>query len=368
MPTSVGERRIGTIKMATITKIIFCILLLCAVGCNNTKNEEDTEVQVAIHQDTIDWQNFVGNDYMIDDQHSYIGFKIKYFGFSPVRGRFNSFNGTMFYDPASLEQLSLSIFIDVNSINTGNETRDEDLLKGEGWFHASKFPHIVFKSTAISSKNDGAFEMKGDFTMKGITKEITIPFKKPTGISRDFAGNEQVDFKGHYTLNRKDFDVVGGDFWSTVMENGLTQLSDEVEIELELHTRRPDYQQRYAETDSTDIRKQLLTAIKERGFNTVADTLKELKAAKKLSAGALSTIGYTLNAWDMHEEALAIFEKRLALFPEKTATWNQIGIANLYRKKYAEANKNFRMTLQNDSVDSRAMEYLRLIESLKKNQ
>ena len=83
---------------------------------------------------------FAVNDYLIDDQHSYIGFKIKYFGFSPVRGRFNEFNGHVLYDEKDISKTSVTLFIDVASINTGVEMRDND-LKTSHWFGTEKISY-----------------------------------------------------------------------------------------------------------------------------------------------------------------------------------------------------------------------------------
>ncbi len=237
------------------------------VGFTSCKNQEHTtqtsEETKLTDKSHFDYESFIGNDFHIDDQHSYIGFKIKYFGFSPVRGRFNEFNGTLFYDPLDLTVLRVSVFIDVGSINTGNKRRDNDLRSEGTWFDTNKFPNIIFSSSEVIPKSNGAFDLIGYLTIKGITKVDTISFDKPTDLSKDWAGNNQVDFSGKIIINRQDYEVFGGEFWSAIMENGITQLSDKVEIELDIHTRKFDYQERYDSADSSDLVKLILAACRK---------------------------------------------------------------------------------------------------------
>jgi len=304
---------------------------------------------------------FIGKDYLIDDQHSYIGFKIKYFGFSPVRGRFNTFDGTLFFDENNLQSISTTLFIDINSINTGNTTRDEDLLRENSWFDASKHPYAVFESTEVKPKQNGGFELFGNLTIKDITKPLKIDFEAPTQISRDWAKNEQVDFTGKAVINRQDFGVFGGDFWSTVMENGLTQLSDEVELELNIHCRRPDYIARYNDADSSDIGKMVLNRIKSKDIEAGITLIDSLYHIDQISSGKLSTIGYTLIEWNKMEDALIVFNKKKSLYHDSDIVFNQLAITKYLLGNVPGSISYFQKALELDSLNSRATEYLRMI-------
>ncbi len=342
----------------------FILLFVLLLSCQSEEQATASSVETpAANSSAIDLADYVGGDYLIDDQHSYLGFKIKYFGFSPVRGRFDEFDGTLFYDPDHLDQLSVSIFVDATSINTGNERRDSDLQKEGSWFHAARFPVLSFVSKEVLPQEDGDFALIGDLTIKGVTLPDTFHFDAPTPLSKDWAANDQVDFSGRTTINRQDFGVFGGDFWSSVMENGLTQLSDEVEIELDMHCRRPDYPARYKDTDSLDIGRAILDQIRAEGLEAGLVAIDSIYQADQLSAGKLSTIGYTLNAWGQHEEARSIFEKRRALFPDLRSTWNQLGITALLLNDQASAQQLFEQAWAADSTDSRAHAYLQLLQA-----
>jgi len=101
--------------------------------------------------------------------------------------------------------------LDVNTISTGIEMRDNDLKK-ESYFNAEKYPTINFVSTAVNSGN-----VTGNITIKGVTKQINIPFTAT-------AAGKGYLFEGKFSLNRKDFGVGGG---SVV-------LSDHVDITLKV--------------------------------------------------------------------------------------------------------------------------------------
>ena len=344
-------------------KLIPVLIILTFLGCKNeTTSEDPKNAAAAKNVASFDTSQFIGQDYIIDDQHSYIGFKIKYFGFSPVRGRFDTFDGTVFYEPNHLNQLYMSVVIDVNSINTGNERRDTDLITGEGWFKEKEFPTITFETISSEANADGSFQLTGHFSMNGITKELTIPFETPTAISRDWAANEQVDYSGKITINRKDFGVFGGDFWDTLLEDGLTQLSDEVEIELDIHTRRGDYLARYAELEADNVRKVLIDLFTAEGTKAALMKLDTLQSNEEtaLSSGALNTVGKTLLARQMFAEANALFEKGSALFPDKSLFFNNLGVTQLHMNNTSQAQTYFSKALQIDSSDTRAKAYLSL--------
>ena len=338
------------------------VAFIFLIGC--TSNTNESESRYSPEQSNSSPTSFIGNDYLIDDQHSYVGFKIKYFGYSPVRGRFNSFDGTLFYDENSPGDLSTTIYIDVSSINTGNERRDDDLRREGAWFDVANHPMAIFQSKKILTSEVGGFRLVGDLSIKGVTKEINIDFEPPTSISRDWAKNEQVDFAGSTIINRQDFGVFGGDFWSTIMEDGLTQLSDEVEIELNLHCRRPDYLARYEDADESDIGKQVLDFIKANGIEIGLARIDALHKQQSISSGKLSTIGYTLQEWGMLEEAKSVFNKKMELFEPSPIVYNQLGINQLLSDQKELAMYHFQEAKKLDSADSRATEYLRLMDQL----
>ena len=93
-------------------------------------------------------------------------------GFS---GTFKTWAGTIDYDPAKPEAAHVAISIDTASAATGDGQRDE-ALPGEDWFDAGKSPKATFDATGFTPKGGDSFETSGKLTIRGITKDVTLPF------------------------------------------------------------------------------------------------------------------------------------------------------------------------------------------------
>ncbi len=144
--------------------------------------------------------------YTIDPVHSSIGFKIRHF-VSHVPGSFTQFNGTITVDRDNLENSSVDVVINVGSINTFNEKRDAD-LKSPNYFDADKFGTMAFKSTSWKKTGDNQFDVAGNLTIKGITKEVVLKVTL-LGFGPGMRGAQLSGWEATTTLLRKDFGVTG---------------------------------------------------------------------------------------------------------------------------------------------------------------
>jgi polyisoprenoid-binding protein YceI len=113
-------------------------------------------------------------------------------------GSFKKLDGTIDFDDANLEGSKFNLSIDVASINTGNGMMNKK-AQIEEWFNAGKFPTIKFKSTKVE-KVGSSYQITGNITMKGITKEYVIPAAK----SKD---GKKIVFKGTFYVDRLEFKV-----------------------------------------------------------------------------------------------------------------------------------------------------------------
>ena len=163
----------------------------------------------------------------IDKTHSSILFAVKHMVISKVKGAFDEYSGTIQYDEADITESSVEVTIKTASIDTRDEKRDGH-LKNSDFFDAEKYPEITFKSKRIEKSKDG-FVAVGDFTMRGVTKEITIPFEI-TGVITDPWGNTRMGVSAELKLNRQDYGVS----WSQKMDAGGLVVGDDVEIEIEV--------------------------------------------------------------------------------------------------------------------------------------
>lgn len=165
--------------------------------------------------------------YNIDASHTTIGFAVKHMVVANVKGSFGDFSGTINYDADAPEATSASAVIKVASIDTKNADRDAH-LRNEDFFDAEQFPEITFQTTSVSGTAPD-LTLTGDLTMKGVTKEISLPVEL-SGPITDPWGNERIGLSGETTINRKDFNIN----WSNTLDNGGLVVADNVKLIIEI--------------------------------------------------------------------------------------------------------------------------------------
>jgi len=163
--------------------------------------------------------------YSFDKVHSDVGFQIRHL-VSKVRGRFTDYEGTIVVDKAKPEVSTVELRIKATSIDTGNENRDKD-LRSANFFEVEKYPEITFQSTKITSKGGDHYDVTGNLTMHGTTKEVTLPVTFLGFVNAGRMG-DRAGFETSITLNRKDFGIV----WNRVLDTGGTMLGDDVLISI----------------------------------------------------------------------------------------------------------------------------------------
>jgi len=164
----------------------------------------------------------------IDGSHTSVGFEVKHMMVSKVRGRFGEFTGTIDGDPADLANCTITFDIDVSSIDTSNEDRDNH-LRSPDFFEVDKYPKINFASKKIVQTAEDEFDIIGDITMKGVTKEITFAAEFE-GKAVDPWGQEVAGFAVRGALNRKDFGLT----WNQALEAGGVLVGDKIKISIDV--------------------------------------------------------------------------------------------------------------------------------------
>lgn len=146
-------------------------------------------------------------DYVIDTEgaHAFIQFKISHLGYSWLYGRFNTFSGDFSYDADKLEQAKIQLTIDTNSIDSNHAERDKH-LRSSDFLNVSKHPKATFVSTKIVPKANETFDLHGNLTLNGVTKEVVIAAEK-LGEGKDPWGGYRAGFAGTTTLTLKDFAI-----------------------------------------------------------------------------------------------------------------------------------------------------------------
>ena len=169
----------------------------------------------------------ITGDYTIDPAHSRLGFSARHAMVATVRGQFTEFSGTAHVDTAQPANSKVEVSIVANSINTGQQQRDDHLRSGD-FFESEQYPNITFTSTDVTRDGD-EWTITGDLTIKGVTHSIVVPFEY-TGSAQDPFGNTRIGFEGAATLNRKDW----GLSWNAALETGGVLVSEKIKLQFDI--------------------------------------------------------------------------------------------------------------------------------------
>lgn len=163
----------------------------------------------------------------LDPAHSEVTFKVKHMMITNVTGLLTDYTVDAETSSDDFTKANVKFVGKLSSINTGNEQRDAHLRSAD-FFDVEKHSELSFKSTSFEKSGDD-FKLKGDLTIKGITKPVVLDVEFG-GINKDPWGNTKAGFTITGKLNRKDF----GLNWNAALETGGVLVSDEVKVAAEI--------------------------------------------------------------------------------------------------------------------------------------
>ena len=137
--------------------------------------------------------------------HQFITFKISHLGYSWLYGRFNDFDGEFVYDAENPENSTVTVTIDTASVDSNHAERDKH-LRSEDFLYVSEFPEATFTSKRIEVDGDGEADIIGDFTLRGVTREITLEAEM-LGHGEDPWGGYRMGFEAETEFRLKDFGI-----------------------------------------------------------------------------------------------------------------------------------------------------------------
>jgi len=171
--------------------------------------------------------NMTNTTWTLDPAHVEIGFAVRNLMISTVRGRFGGATGTITVDEGNPANSKVDVSIDVASIDTRQEMRDNH-LRSPDFFDVANHPSMHFVSKRIEGDVTKKFRVIGDLTIRDITREITLDVTNE-GRTRDPWGNERVGVSATAKLNRADFNLT----WNQALETGGVMLGDEVKLSID---------------------------------------------------------------------------------------------------------------------------------------
>ena len=181
------------------------------------------------YDETQGWQGL----WTVDREHSKAEFAVRYL-IPETTGVFGEVAGRLNFDEENPEKSLVETTIDVSSIDTGHQKRDEDLLEREDFFQAERFPEITFQSTQVEASGSDRMKVYGDLTIRGVTKEVMLDVQyKDHNI--DAYGTHRAIFEAETDLSREEFGV---DWGGTL---GRLVIGDEVTVKLHLEAVREGF-------------------------------------------------------------------------------------------------------------------------------
>ena len=162
----------------------------------------------------------------VDPAHSRVEFQVKHLGIATVRGHFAKFAGTLELGEDGAAKAYGTV--DVASVNTNDEGRDAH-LRSPDFFDAEQHPEITFESKAITRTGDETFEIAGDLTLRGVTRELTLQ-AEVTGTEQDPWGNERLGLEATGELDRADYGIT----FNQALGSGNVLVSDKVKLHLDI--------------------------------------------------------------------------------------------------------------------------------------
>ncbi len=164
----------------------------------------------------------------IDQSHSEVKFKVKHLVISSVTGYFKTFSGTVTAEQPDFSDAQVSFEADVDSVTTNDEKRDGHLKSADFFDHANH-PKMTFVSTELTKNSENDYKMKGDLTIRGISKPVTLDVIF-NGQVAGFGGAAVAGFEILGKVNRHDF----GLNWSALTEAGGIVVGEEVKIDINI--------------------------------------------------------------------------------------------------------------------------------------
>jgi polyisoprenoid-binding protein YceI len=167
----------------------------------------------------------------IDKSHSKIGFSVTHMVVAEAEGKFNDYQGSVVTKSDDFNGAEVTFSAKVASVDTDNDRRDNH-LKSPDFFDAEKYPEISFKGNLV--KTGAKYKLKGDLTMKGVTKKVEFDVTGGQIINTGRGFKSGFKFTG--TVNRQDY----GLSWANKTPGGEMVVSDEVELIIKVELDKKD--------------------------------------------------------------------------------------------------------------------------------
>lgn len=196
-------------------------MFLCYLLNRKTKQTTMKQLTTILFALLVSGTAFSQSTWTADKPHSKIGFNVTHMAISEVEGTFKDYDVKVVSKSDDFTGADVEFTAEVASVDTDNERRDGH-LKSDDFFNAEKFPQIKFKGKLV--KEGGKYLLKGDFTMRDVTKQVSFPVTY--GGTIDTGKGMKAGFKVTGKVNRQDYGLK----WNNKLGGGELVVADQVEI------------------------------------------------------------------------------------------------------------------------------------------
>lgn len=173
----------------------------------------------------------------IDSAHSEVNFAVRHMMISKVRGQFEQFDGTIEFDPDRPAETRVEVHIDVASINTREEQRDNHLRSAD-FFDVENYPTMTFRSTDVEVTGEDLARLTGELTIRDETHSVSVDVEY-AGLAKSPWGTTSAGFSARTSLNREDWGLT----WNQPLETGGWLVGKEVEIFIDVELVRQEQEE-----------------------------------------------------------------------------------------------------------------------------
>lgn len=220
------------LKNTVLAAVLAAVIALPFVG--DVISPSSAQTQEKVKTEKINYAPVPAGVYNLDPAHSLIGFAVRHLEINLVSGRFKDFTGAINYNDQDITKSTVEFNAKIASIDTEVAARDKHLLSAD-FFESEKYPEMTFKSTKIEKRGKDKYVIQGDFTLKGVTKQIEFPFTF-TGAIKDPWGNTRFGIEAQTKINRRDYGINYGN----ALPAGGFDVANEVVIDLRLEAVKPE--------------------------------------------------------------------------------------------------------------------------------
>jgi len=146
-------------------------------------------------------------DYTIDPTHTSVVVSWNHFGFSNPTASFSDASGSISFDEKAPQKASINVTIPVKTVDTKVAKLNEEFINEADYFDVAKYPTATFKSTKVTAKGDGQFDVTGDLTIKGVTKSVVFNAKLNGMGEHPMSKKPAIGFDASTVIKRTEFNL-----------------------------------------------------------------------------------------------------------------------------------------------------------------